>query len=165
MRGYKNCQTHYDNLNRFISDELEDLPDHLKKKLIAECPGGGNVQKIDIGDEKRISLSGMSLTFGGNLYDEGIPRKMSIKDCHCAGLKSGSELIKKCYRDFAVEHDLQYGCFHQLEPRKCLSDIYGEVELDDMKLRIPTEEDKRMRIFEHFEYPCPCGQKFTITLE
>ena len=78
IRGYKNAINHYDNLNRFISDELEDLPEDLKKSLIAECPGGGHVSFMDIGDEQRVSINGMSLTFGGNLYDYEVPRRMSI---------------------------------------------------------------------------------------
>ena len=66
IRGYKNCRNHYDILNMFISEELDELPQELKTKLVANCPGGGNINV----SPKKMILNGMSLSFGGNLYND-----------------------------------------------------------------------------------------------
>ena len=64
VRGYKSCNYHIDILQKFMYQEMEDIPRPTFKRLLIWCPGGGTIKKVYSDTEKKIVLFGKSSRYG-----------------------------------------------------------------------------------------------------
>ena len=64
IRGWKTTPWHNDILEKFINDEIFDVPKHLKSKWGVKVIGGGFIKHTYRPDKKKIYIYGSSHTYG-----------------------------------------------------------------------------------------------------
>ena len=64
VRGYKSCNSHIEILQKFMYQELQEVPRMSFKRLLIWCPGGGQIRKTCTDQERKIIVYGTSSRYG-----------------------------------------------------------------------------------------------------